>query len=353
MLGVKTQNKVIALVMTMAMAIACSLAIAPAAFADLSTATAQMDRTIVPWNSNVTVTAMGGNNSRIYTYDPVTQNLTYTVGSGKTNTGQYVNVTMQFQSNVNLSGLTSATAKTYLQANTTIAGRSLTASDYKRDISDVVVDDANDRITFKIGFNYAWNTSTNDFYTTANYNGKLKIVANPDGNATISGAMGNADVETLIGTGVTISNNDGTLSNNNKTKTFTIASAAYNRGMVHVLILDGTSAIFSGTGTFSNGGLTVHAHTFMTQTEADFASLISTTATGLVTAAANPADPLITPPVIIPYSFSSGTDGTFTVTATATNATASDVKAYIYDCNYLNTIHGAVGDITEPEMQNN
>lgn len=260
-----TRSRVIAFAMTMAMAFALTLVIAPSAFA-------------VDWNDNVTVTAMGGNNGQTATYDTETGVISITPGTGKTEVGQYVDVTMQFTSAQDFSSLTGTTAEAYLQANTTIAGRSLNGSDYNRDIYDVVVDDTNDKITFKIGFNQAWNSATGAFYTTANYNGKLNIAANSTANSTIAAAMGGNAVETLIGTGVAISNNDGVLSNNDTTKTFTISSAAYNRGMVHVLIKDGTNAVFNGTGTFSNGGLTVHAHTFTTQTVSDFASLIASTA---------------------------------------------------------------------------
>lgn len=336
MQSVKTQNKVIAFMMTMALAIACSLAIAPAAFANL--VAGDSVNSTVAWNPNVTVTAMGGNGT--YTIDSTTHTATITENSTKTENGQYVHVVMQFASTADLSGVQNEDARTYLQANTTIAGRDLNGvaySTYKRDVFNAVVNNTAKTITFDISYNTAG--------TTANYNGKLNIAANSTSNATIATAMG-APVETLIGTGVTISNNDGVLSNDGKTKTFTITSAAKNRGMVHVLIMDGDSAIFNGTGTFSNGGLTVHAHTFITQDESSFASLIATAGQDIVDEAADEI-----PSVVIPYSFDDNA-GSFSVTSTAASGSCSNVRAYIYDCSYLNTIHGAVGDIYEDEIQN-
>lgn len=258
----------------------------------------------VAWNDNVTVLAVGAN------------------GDTKTEAGQYINATMTFGSD--LSGVTAEEAEAYLEANTTIAGRSLNSSSYNRDIYDVAV--SGNVITFKIGHNTAG--------MTANYNGKLYIAANSTSNATIAAAMG-GDVETLIGTGVAIANPAGVLSADGKSKTFQITDTAYNRGMVHVLIMDGDDAVFDGTGTFSNGGITVHAHSFMTQTAADFASVICSTATS--TGGDN-----------FGYTFTAGSNGAFTISC----SDASDLSVYIYDGSYLNSIHGSVGDITEGEMKN-
>ncbi len=258
----------------------------------------------MPWNDNVTVLAVGAN------------------GDTKTEDGQYINGTMTFASD--LGGVTAEQAEAYLEANMTIAGRALNSASYARDVYDVTV--SGNVITFKIGPNTAG--------MTANYNGKLFIAANESSNATIAAAMGNG-VETLIGTGVAIANPAGTLSADGQSKTFAITDTAYNRGMVHVLIMDGDSAIFNGTGTFSNGGITVHAHSFMSQTAANFASVICSTATS-------------TGGDGFDYTFAAGSNGLFTISC----EDASDLAVYIYDGSYLNSIHGAVGDITEGEMNN-
>lgn len=263
----------------------------------------------VDWNSNVTVLAVGANDD-----NPATE------------AGQRIDVTMTFASDV--SSVSASDAEAYLQSNITLADRSLNSATYSRDVYDVVV--SGNVISFKIDANTAG--------MTANYNGKLNIAANEEDNATICDAMGGASVETLVGTGVAIANNDGVLAADSKSKTFTITDKAYNRGMVHVLIKDGNNAIFQGTGTFSNGGITVHAHTFVTQTVADFASLICSTATTTATSAN------------LSYTFTAGENGSFTIANGG--ADCSNIKVYIYDGAYLNTIHGAVGDISEPEMTN-
>lgn len=291
----KTRNKVTAFAFATIVAFAMALAVGVVpAFA-----------ATVPWNDNVTVLAVGAN------------------GDTKTEAGQYINGTMTFKSDV--SSVTAAQAEAYLEANMTIAGRSLNAANYTRDVYDVAV--SGNVITFKVGPNTAG--------MTANYNGKLTIAADKNSNETIYNAMGQAPVETLIGTGVAIANPAGVLSADGTSKTFQITDTAYNRGMVHVLIMDGNSAIFNGTGTFSNGGITVHAHNFMTQTAADFASLICSTATS-------------TGGDGFDYTFAAGSNGAFTITC----GDASNLAVYIYDGSYLNSIHGSVGDITEGEMKN-
>lgn len=291
----KTRNKVTAFVFATIVAFAMALAVGVVpAFADSAA-----------WNDNVTVLAVGAN------------------GDTKTEDGQYINGTMTFKSDV--SSVTAAQAEAYLEANMTIAGRSLNATNYTRDVYDVAV--SGNVITFKVGPNTAG--------MTANYNGKLYIAANDQSNATIATAMGGKSVETLIGTGVAIANPAGTLSADGTSKTFQITDTAYNRGMVHVLIMNGNQALFQGTGTFSNGGITVHAHNFATQTAADFASLICSTATS-------------TGGDGFAYEFVAGSNGAFTISC----ENASNLAVYIYDGSYLNSIHGSVGDITEGEMKN-
>lgn len=289
----KTRNKVTAFAFATIVAFAMALAVGVVpAFA-----------ATVPWNDNVTVLAVGAN------------------GDTKTEAGQYINGTMTFKSDV--SSVTAAQAEAYLEANMTIAGRSLNAANYTRDVYDVAVN--GNVITFKVGPNTAG--------MTANYNGKLFIAKANDGSA-IANAMG-GDVETLIGTGVAIANPAGVLSADGTSKTFQITDTAYNRGMVHVLIMNGNQALFQGTGTFSNGGITVHAHNFATQTAADFASLICSAANA---AAGDGSD----------FFFEAGEDGSFDIVC----SNASNLSVYIYDGSYLNSIKGAVGEITEGEMNN-
>lgn len=291
----KTRNKVTAFAFATIVAFAMALAVGVVpAFADSAA-----------WNDNVTVLAVGAN------------------GDTKTEAGQYINGTMTFKSDA--SSVTAAQAEAYLEANMTIAGRSLNAANYTRDVYDVAVN--GNVITFKVGPNTAG--------MTANYNGKLNIAADKNSNETIYNAMGGKSVETLIGTGVAIANPAGTLSADGTSKTFQITDTAYNRGMIHVLIMNGNQALFQGTGTFSNGGITVHAHNFMTQTAADFASLICSAANA---AAGDGSD----------FFFEAGEDGSFDIVC----SNASNLSVYIYDGSYLNSIKGAVGEITEGEMKN-
>lgn len=279
----------------------------------------------VAWNDNVTVTAMGGNNGG-YNDEGVWQ--------AKTEAGQYDHVVMQFKKGADLA-VTNDEAKAYLQENIRLANRTISenganASNYVRPLANVVVDDDADTITFDI--------MANTKGTTANYSGELLI--NAVGESKIAEAMGNT-VETIIGTGVTIGedyNGEGVLSENKDAITFQVTNAANVRGMVHVLVMDGNTAIFDKTGTFSNGGFTVHAHQFFKQTVADFANLICTTAND------------ISEENLLGYTFEEGTDGSFTVTKDGESC--ENIKAYIYDCNYLNMHQLSVGEITEDEMVN-
>lgn len=287
------------------------LAMVLAVFAGML-ASAQQAYASTAWNPDVIVLAQGANDD-----------------SPKTDAGQRIDVTMTFPNGA--PSVSAATAEAYLQDNITIAGRTISltganAASYARDVYDVAV--SGNVISFKIDANTAG--------MTANYDGKLYIAANDTASSTISSAMGDKAVETLIGTGVAIANSNGVLAGDGLSKTFTVTNAAYNRGMVHVLIKDGDTAIFEGTGTFSNGGLTVHAHTFTTQTVANFATLICSTGNSLSSDA------------FLGYSFTDGTDGAFTISNDG--ASCANITAYIYDGTYLNARSLAVGDITEPEM---
>lgn len=293
---VKVHSKALAVVMTMAMALALSLALAPLAFA-------------VDYNENVELYAMGGN------------------GGVKTEEGQYINVAMYFDSSADLSVLDADAVETYLQANVKIAGRWLDGrtAGYERNIYDVRVNSDVHSITFKIGNNAAG--------MTANYNGRLLIAASANDYPALASLMG-ADVETLIGTGVAIWDPEGELSADGTTKTFTVDKGALNRGMVHVLVLDGDDVVFTN-GSVANVGFTIHAHSFTTQTVDDFASLISSTANSLGT----------------DYTFeAAGSAGEFTVAHGGESV--EGVQVYIYDCNYLNEHHAAVGAIYENEYVN-
>ena len=109
---------------------------------------------------------------------------------------------------------------------------------------------------------------------TANYSSEFLVKADAADNATIAAAMGNADSETIVGSGIAV----GKVGVTGKTATFEVTDRAQARSMNHILITDNINgnetAIFEGTGTFSNGGITIHSHSFMSQTTADYAAAI-------------------------------------------------------------------------------
>lgn len=255
----------------------------------------------VSWNDEVTVSAQA--------VDP-----TFAENS------QNIAVTMQFAT-ADLSGITAGDAETYLETNTSIAGRALDGLTYSRDIYDVAVNDVANQITFKIGPNSAG--------MTANYSAELKIVA--EDLTDIGDAMG-ADVETIIGTQLAVAKNG---SSSSSAAVFDVTARAQARSMNHILITDVVggveTAIFSGTGTFANGGITIHSHTFTTQTVTDYAASIVSVANGIGSS----------------YTFVNDGGGQFTITHGANDC--SNIKVYVYDGAYLNAHQLAVGEIWEPE----
>lgn len=329
MTQVKTQSKVLALVLTMAMAIAMSLALAPSAFA-------------LDFNEDVAITADGLNGVVVNTN---TTPYTYTiVGESDPNyveslNGQYVHVELAFaDADLDLSDLSAADATDYFQHHVKIAGRAIDNTSanfdpYDRDVFGTIVDDDNKTISFNIAYNKVG--------LTANFNGRLVITA--DSNTIIGDALGQ-DTETLIHNGVTLASNTGIAVDaegqnlepgNGLARQFTISTPSHNRGMIHILVLDGNTAVFYGNGTFSEGGFTIHAHDFLNQTPADFASSLCTTANNLNSG----------------YTFTSGSNGSFTISHGSTSC--SNVKVYIYDCDYLNDHHCSIGTISEAEWPNN
>ncbi len=297
----KTQKKVttFAFATIVAFAMALAVGVVPAFAAT------------VPWNSNVTVTA--------YADDP-----TYD------NSAQYINVTMEFANGA--PDVAADVMEAYLEANTTIAGNAINSTSYNRDVTNVEV--GSDVVAFTIAPNTAG--------MTANYNGKLNIAANASDNATIAAAMGDAAVETLVNNGITISKSSASTSS---VAIFSVDTRAQARGMNHILItdivtVDGVSqekAIFAGSGTFSNGGITIHSHSFMTQTVADYAAAIVSAGNTAASKAANG------------YAFTDSGDGVFQITKAS--GSCSNIKVYMYDCDYLNANSLAVGDIYEPIWQ--
>lgn len=266
----------------------------------------------VPWNDKVMVEA--------YAVDP-----TYA------DNAQTINVKMTFSQSIDFSsdeveedeliGLVSV----YLQNSTSIAGNAINGATYNRAVSDVVVGDK--VITFKIGPNAAG--------MTANYNGKLTIAANADISNAIASAMGGAAVETLIDNGISVSK----VSSSDGAAVFSVDTRAQARAMNHVLItdvIDGKeTAIFTTGGTFSNGGITIHSHTFMNQQVADYAaSIVAAGNTAADSEASNN------------YTFVDNGNGQFAITNGG--ADCSNIKVYMYDCEYLNSHGLAVGEIWEP-----
>ncbi len=267
----------------------------------------------VSWNDEVTVSAQA--------VDP-------TFGEDSQN----IAVTMQFDT-ADLSGITAGEAEAYLQDNATIAGRHLNISTYNRDVYDVAVNAVAKQITFKIA---PCKDEYDDPAFTANYSAELKIVA--EDLTDIGDAMG-ADVETIIGTQLAIAKNG---SSSSSAAVFDVTARAQARSMNHILITDVVggveTAIFSGTGTFANGGITIHSHTFTDQETPDYAASIVSVATGIGSS----------------YTFSDTsypspdpTNGQFTITHGANDC--SNIKVYVYDGAYLNAHQLAVGEIWEPE----
>lgn len=297
----KTQKKVttFAFAMIVAFAMALAVGVVPAFAAT------------VPWNDNVTVAA--------YANDP-----TYD------NDAQNINVTMTFADGAPV--VDAADMEAYLEANTTIAGNAIDSSTYNRDVTNVVISGKD--VTFTIGPNTGG--------MTANYNGKLNIAANADDDEDIAAAMGNAAVETLVDNGITISKSSASTSG---AAIFSVDTRAQARGMNHILItdvvtVDGVSqekAIFAGSGTFSNGGITIHSHSFFNQTVADYAASIVSAGNTAAGKAANG------------YTFTDSGNGVFQITKAS--GSCSNIKVYMYDCDYLNANSLAVGEITEPIWQ--
>lgn len=282
-----------------AFAVVLALAFAAAAF------TTHAYASDTPYNNNVEVTAKAN--------DPTFDN-----------NAQYIDVTMEFAYGAPV--VSAADMETYLEANTTIAGRTIAADDdgYTRDVSNVSI--SGNVVSFKIG--------PNSDGMTANYSGELYIEANPEDNAFVSLAMGNAPVETLIDNGLTFSKVSGTAA----ASTFSVDTRAQARGMNHILIVNGTGAdavaIFSGTGTFENGGITVHSHSFMDQTVADYAAALVSAGNGENTN----------------WVFTDLGNGQFSISNSDPTVDCSNLHVYLYACDYLNDHGLSVGDIYEHEL---
>lgn len=262
-----------------------------------------------PWNPAVQVTA--------YADNPSFQE-----------SEQYVDVTMTFSQAVPAS--VSSVMENYLQENITIAGRTIASDDgdsYARDVQDVVV--SGNTVTFTL--------APNSQGTTANYSGELYIAANASDNAIIASRMGNAPVETLIDNGINFTKVSGTQS----AATFTVDTRAQARAMNHILItdvIDGKeTAIFdSATGAFSNGGITVHSHAFVSLQTTDYAATLVSVANGT------------TQKVGCDYEFVYN-EGTNQFTIINNNGSSENIQVYLYACDYLNANELSVGEISEPE----
>lgn len=259
-----------------------------------------------PWNENVTVTAHADNPNFL-------------------ESEQYVDVTMTFANGAPWTD--SASAATYLQANTKIANRTIAADSdgYTRLVSDVVV--GANSITFTIG--------PNQDGMTANYSGELYIEAAAGDATGIAAAMGNKPVETLVDNGITISK----VSGNANSSVFSVDTRAQARAMNHILITKGTgedaTAIFSGSGTFSNGGITIHSHNFSGQTVVDYAA-----ATVSAGNAIENSD----------WVFTDLGNGQFSISNSDPDVDCSDLSISMYDCDYLNIHQLPVGQIFEHEL---
>ncbi|WP_449314506.1 hypothetical protein [Rubneribacter sp.] len=286
------------------------LAVAAAAALTLSLATTPAYASDVPYNANAKITAKA--------YDP-----TYELEA------QTINTTIVFGSSV--SGVEAGAMESYLQDNITIAGRTIAdegdADTYARDVYNVAIN--GNTVTFTIG--------PNTKGMTANYSSEFLVKADAADNATIAAAMGNADSETIVGSGIAV----GKVGVTGKTATFEVTDRAQARSMNHILITDNINgnetAIFEGTGTFSNGGITIHSHSFMSQTTADYAAAI---VAATVDGNGNPLNPN--------YTFVDEGNGQFSITKLSAGL-AGTIKVYVYDSDYLNRYEKSVGEIYEDE----
>lgn len=257
----------------------------------------------VAYNDNAVITA----NAVDPTYDNNAQNIEASVTFGGS-----------------VAGVSATDMTAYLQDNITIAGRTIApdADGYTREVSGVAIN--GNAVTFNIGPNTAG--------MTANYSAEFLLKADATQNATIAAAMGNADAETLVANGIKISR----VSANPAKATFAVTDRAQARSMNHILIVDSINGvatpIFQGTGTFANGGITIHSHSFMTQTVADYAASIVDAAAGLN---AN-------------YTFTDLGNGQFSISKAS--GSAAQLQVYVYDCDYLNTYQLSVGNIYEGEL---
>lgn len=255
--------------------------------------------------------------------------------------GQYINVTLTFPNGLptvtenNETRVLSATeAEDYLQNNIVFAGERYIGStaNYLRDVSDVVVDSTAKTITFKIGAVQG--------YTTANYKGTLRIECGNSGSLFYS-AMGGAKAETLIQSGVALTctpDDPDEVSGIVETATVEVTHGALNRGMVHILFLDNGQRLFAGSSTYQNGIITVHAHSFATMQPEEYAAAIVAAAnTAAVQSNAS-------------YEFTDNGDGTFTIYNDGERC--DRITVVMYDGSYLNASSRVVGDIDEPEMNN-
>lgn len=260
----------------------------------------------VAWNPDAVITVMAS--------DP-----TYNLDE------QYIDGKIVFGSDL---GVDAEDLQAYLTNNVTIAGRTIApdADGYTRAVSDVAVE--GDTATFKIGPNTAG--------VTANYSAEFKLIANDEANEDVYFAMGEEDAETIIGTQLAIAKEGAT----DALATFAVTERAQARSMNHILITDVINGkeqpVFSGTGTFANGGITIHSHTFQSQTEADYAKALVDAAAAIANSG---------------YTFTDAGNGAFTISNN--NGTSENIQVYVYDCNYLNAHELAVGQIWEPEWPNN
>lgn len=247
------------------------------------------------------------------------------------NDAQYLDVTIDFGADV--SGVGAEAMENYLQGNITIAGRTIANGDtdgYYRDVQNVAID--GDIATFDIGpcLN---EQGTTEGMMTAIYSGEFMLAASAD-NFTIASAMGGAPSETLIDTGLAIQKDNAATTSD--AAVFTVTDRAQARAMNHILVVDKAAdgkmvPIYEGTGSFSNGGMTVHSHTFTSQQVTDYAATIVSTANGMGSQ----------------YVFTDLGNGQFSIQNA--QGDSSNIQVYMYNCDYLNANHLSVGDITEAE----
>lgn len=282
------KRKLVSLVITVMCALGISLIFAPSALADEP----------VLWNDNLYVTAKAANADYI------------------TDKDARIDVVMHFKRLSYLNRITNEEVEDYLQNNISIGGMYINRDDHYRGVYNTVVDSTERTISFSL---------TNDVEgPNSIFNGVLRIYANSDDNILVANCMDYFDVQTIITSGVVVEK----INSSSNSATFQIKERAKNRGMVHFLILDNGSPVFSHDEIFGVGEVSISVNSFISQLQSDIAGLLCQKGNQLNQST---------------YTFSHGLNGLFTISSATKNC--SNIEIILYDGDYLNKNKLAVGEI--------